>query len=276
MSEPWLDAIADRPWGAVQALVPPGTYEHPPAWALQLRLIRRGSSYLMLDLGAGPRRVYTRPGDLLLSLPDSSTSFALDAPRELIVVCVAPGRAEALVTRTGGGGLRDLAPLTTGPFRNPLVAELCRRLEQPGQYAPASVDAALTLLIAGLLDHARSARTRPRTARLTDGTLQAVLDHIRDRIADPLPVDELAALAGLPRRPFAAEFKRATGMPVHHYVVRQRVDRAVALLRTTDRPIADIAAELGFTHQAHMTRVLRRLTGATPARHRTRARHPRN
>lgn len=272
MSEPWLTAIGDRPWGAVRARVPAGTHEHAAAWALQLRLVRRGSSYVTLDLGAGTRRVHTRPGDLLLSLPHSSTSFVLEAPRHLIVVCVAAERAEALMTRAGGGTCGDLAPLTGGPFRNPLVAELCRRLEQPGEYTAASLDAALALLVASLLEQGRTVRTRPRATRLTGTALNGVLDHVRERIADRLAVDELAALAGMPRRAFAAEFTLATGMPVHQYVLRQRVDRAVDLLTTTERPIADIAAELGFTHQAHMTRVLRRLTGVTPARHRARAR----
>jgi hypothetical protein len=43
-----------------------------------------------------------------------------------------------------------------GPFRNALVAELCRRLEEPGGYTAAALDAALTLLIAALLDQART------------------------------------------------------------------------------------------------------------------------
>jgi AraC family transcriptional regulator len=272
MPEPWLAEIGDRPWGAVRALIPAGHYSHAAAGALQLRLIQRGSSYVTLDLGAGGRRVYTRPGDLLLSLPRSATSFELDAPRHLIVVCIVAERAQALVAKAGGAALGDLAPLTDRPFRNPLVAELCRRLEQPGQHIAASVDAALTLVIATLLDQAGRTRARTRAGRLTGETLRTVLDHIADRIADPLTVDELATVAGLPRRPFAAEFKLATGMPVHQYVLRQRVDRAVELLTETEQPIADIAAELGFAHQAHLTRVVRRLNGATPAQLRARAR----
>jgi AraC family transcriptional regulator len=243
-------------------------YAHAAARVLQLRLVRRGSSYLTLDLGAGARRVYTRPGDLLLSLPHSPTSFDLDAPRHLTVVCVTADHAERLMTLVGGDTVGDLAPLMAGPFRNTLVAELCRRLEGPYEYTSAPLDAALTLLIATLLDQSRNAQTRPRAARLTGATLQLVLDHVERNIADSLAVDDLAALTALSRRPFAAEFKLATGMPVHQYVLCRRVDRAVDLLTRTERPLAEIAAETGFTHQAHVTRVLRRLTGATPARHR--------
>lgn len=274
MSETWLDALGDRPWSAVEAHVPAGRHEHAAAPAVQLRLVRRGSSYVTLDLGAGRRRVHTRPGDLVLSLPHSGTRFELDEPRDLLVVSIAAGHAEGLVRRAGGRSLRDLTALTVGPVRSPLVAELCRRLARPGGYVPAALDAALTLLVATLLEQARAASTRRGGTRLTGATLRQVLDHVERRLADPLPVDELAALVGLPRRAFAAEFKLATGLPVHQYVLRRRADRAVDLLTTTATPIADVAAELGFAHQAHLTRVLRRLTGATPAQHRARAGGP--
>jgi AraC family transcriptional regulator len=178
MSEPWLGWIGDRPWAAMRALVPAGHYAHAAARVLQLRLVRRGSSYLTMDLGAGARRVYTRPGDLLLSLPHSPTSFVLDGSRHLTVVCVAAGPAERLMTVVGGDTVDDLAPLTAGPFRNALAAELCRRLEEPDDYTSAPLDAALTLLIATLLHQARNAGARTRATRLTGATLQLVLDHI--------------------------------------------------------------------------------------------------
>ena len=55
-----------------------GDYRHAPAGVVQLRVIRGGSSYAEIDLGSGLRRVFTRPGDLLLSLPGRATRFKIE------------------------------------------------------------------------------------------------------------------------------------------------------------------------------------------------------
>jgi len=87
-----------------------------------------------------------------------------------------------------------------------------------------------------------------------------------DDLAAPWSADALAMAAGAPRRAFAAAFKEATGLPVHQYLLRRRAERAAALLRETDLPIAEIATRTGFAHQAHLTRVTSELVGASPKR----------
>src|SRR5258708_37372908 len=128
------------PWSVVRFFYPANTYEHPPVGLLQLRLVRRGSSYADIDLGHGSKRVFTRPGDLLLSLPDRSTAFKLAEGRELTLLQIKPKLAELLVQRAGGGALDDLRPLSRRPVRGPLVAELARRpdaaLFHPAQSRP--------------------------------------------------------------------------------------------------------------------------------------------
>jgi AraC family transcriptional regulator len=270
VTQPWL-STGDVPWRAVQVSVPAGRYLHPASGALVLRLVRRGSSHFVIDFGTGRQRVYTRPGDLLLSLPDNSTSFDLDDARDLLIVSVAGKRADELVSRAGGVGLHELAPLIGKPFRNTLAAELCRRLNDSDGQTDASLDDSLAVLVASLLAQARSVSAQAGASRLKKAALTVVLNHVDANVDKQLSVDELAALAGLPRRIFAAEFKRAIGMPVYQYVLRRRVDRATALLSARQLSIAEVAAEVGFTHQAHMSRVVRRLTGLTPAQLRGRA-----
>ena len=60
-------------------------------------------------------------------------------------------------------------------------------------------------------------------------------------------------------------FREATGLPVHQYVLRRRVERAQALLREGKLPINEIALATGFAHQSHLARHMRRLLGVTPA-----------
>ena len=85
------------------------------------------------------------------------------------------------------------------------------------------------------------------------------------RLAEPLRLAELAAAAGLSVSQFARRFKISTGTAPHQYLLGLRVDAAVRLLRASARPIADIAAGCGFSHQEHLTRVLRARLGTTPA-----------
>jgi AraC family transcriptional regulator len=63
---------------------------------------------------------------------------------------------------------------------------------------------------------------------------------------------------------FASLFKRAMGISPHQYVIQQRVERAKLMLSKTDLAIADIALQVGFSSQSHLTQQFKRLTGITP------------
>ena len=89
---------------------------------------------------------------------------------------------------------------------------------------------------------------------------------MRQRLAEPLSLDDLAASAGLSPFHFARQFKVATGHPPHEYHVRLRVDRAQELLRQHGRAwtMAAVAQEVGFSDQSHLARHFRRVVGVTP------------
>ena len=65
------------------------------------------------------------------------------------------------------------------------------------------------------------------------------------RYFEPLDVDDLARAAGLSRAHFSREFRRAFGESPHAYLLTRRLERAAALLRTTDRSVADICFSVG-------------------------------
>ena len=250
-------------WSASRVVYPKGAYEHRPSGLVELRLVIRGSSFAQIDLGAGLRRMFTRPGDLLLSLPDRPTAFHIEDRRELVLLQVAPAYAISLLRRVGGARLDDLAPLLDRPVRDPLAAELCRRLSDGGKAATVH-EWMLGLLLATLYALAGAKALSPPRHVLSRSRLQAIQTYIAAHLDEPHPVEALAARAQLPRRVFAARFRDATGLPVHHYVLRQRALRAAALLASTDLPLAVLAAQCGFAHQAHMGRVMKQLLGRTP------------
>jgi methylphosphotriester-DNA--protein-cysteine methyltransferase len=59
--------------------------------------------------------------------------------------------------------------------------------------------------------------------------------------------------------------RKATGMPVHQYVIRRCVERAALLLREGKLPISQIAMELGFAHQSHLAMHMKRLLSVSPS-----------
>lgn len=107
---------------------------------------------------------------------------------------------------------------------------------------------------------------RPRRAQLPMWRLKRVQDFVSAHIGEPLSLTDLAEAAGLSRMHFAAQFRSATGFRPHDYVLMQRVERAKAMLCTTDIPLAEIALSVGFQAQAHFCTVFKRFESETPGR----------
>jgi AraC-like DNA-binding protein len=88
------------------------------------------------------------------------------------------------------------------------------------------------------------------------------------RYAEALAVDELAGAAGLSRAHFSREFRRAFGESPHAYLLTRRLERAAALLRTTDRSVADICFSVGLQSVGSFTTSFTRTYGVSPTAYR--------
>ena len=94
--------------------------------------------------------------------------------------------------------------------------------------------------------------------------LKRVQDAIAARLAEPLSLEALAAIAGMSPFHFARAFKTKTGCPPHRYVVVQRVERAKVLLRTTGLPITEIAVRVGWENPSKFAAQFKAMVGMTP------------
>jgi AraC-like DNA-binding protein len=88
------------------------------------------------------------------------------------------------------------------------------------------------------------------------------------RYAEPLGVDDLARAAGLSRAHFSREFRRAFGESPHAYLLTRRLERAAALLRTSDRTVAEICLAIGLQGLGSFTTSFKRTYGMTPTAYR--------
>jgi AraC-like DNA-binding protein len=92
------------------------------------------------------------------------------------------------------------------------------------------------------------------------------------RYFEPLGVDDLARAAGLSRAHFSREFRRSFGESPHSYLLTRRLERAAALLRATDRSIADVCFSVGLQSVGSFTTSFTRTFGVSPMAYR--AAHP--
>ncbi|HEY8314406.1 MAG TPA: AraC family transcriptional regulator [Candidatus Baltobacteraceae bacterium] len=119
-------------------------------------------------------------------------------------------------------------------------------------------------LTAHLLRRYSVARERT-TGALGKRQLQEVIGYIHDNAAHDLPLSNLAQIAGLSASHFRKLFKKSTGVSVHQYVIRARVERAVHLLSLGKVSVSDVASQTGFANQSHMARWVQHYTGAVPS-----------
>ena len=106
--------------------------------------------------------------------------------------------------------------------------------------------------------------TEFRNRGLTQTQLQRVVDYIQTHLDRDLSLAELAETLNLSPTYFASEFKQAIEISPHQYVIQQRVKQAKLMLSKTDLAIADIAIQVGFSSQSHLTQHFKRFTGKTP------------
>lgn len=105
---------------------------------------------------------------------------------------------------------------------------------------------------------------RSTSAGLIKWRLKRAVDYIEENLSEPIGLAEIAASTGLTRMHFAAQFRVATGLRPHEYLLRRRVERAQQILLAPNTPVLDVALEVGFQTQAHFTTVFKRFVGQPP------------
>lgn len=167
------------------------------------------------------------------------------------------------------------------PTHDAVVAQLARALlaadTMQGRYSALYVEGIGQAIVTRLLDLARSKdppSVRGRDTALPKWRLRRAVEYVEVHLADAVSLADMAASAGLSRMHFAAQFRTATGLRPHEYLLRERIARAERLLVSSSESLAEIALDVGFQTQSHFTTVFKRFTGQTP--YRWRQGHPTN
>jgi AraC family transcriptional regulator len=131
------------------------------------------------------------------------------------------------------------------------------------------------LLAVQLIRHVLAPRVpvRQRDGALPRARLRAVVEYVEGHLQTGPTLEQMAAVARLSPYHFARQFKAATGLPPHQYVIARRVERAKLLLQAgTTRSLVEVAAHAGFSDQSQFSRHFKRLVGVTPGQYQKPAR----
>lgn len=184
--------------------------------------------------------------------------------------------------RTGPLGLTCLSVVPHGrlslrlDFRAPMIgheppalAALATRAYREFHASDSASDLALEALCMEIAAaHLRASADRDRAA--PPRWLAEARDFLHARLDRPVPLAELAAVAGVHPAHLARTFRLHLGSTPGAYLRRLRIERARHALATSTDPIATIALAMGFSSQAHFTRTFHRLVGLPPAAYRQR------
>jgi AraC family transcriptional regulator len=156
------------------------------------------------------------------------------------------------------------------PVRDPIVEQLGRSLldadQFPDSFGSLYADCISLAIVTRL--HAAGRHAAPgrkaRAPELPRWRLKRAIDYVESHLGETVTLVDLALATGLTRMHFAAQFRAATGLRPHEYLLRRRIERAQEMLTETTMSVVDIALTVGFQTQSHFTTVFKRFTGQPP------------
>lgn len=264
MVQPFLFEMIEK---AEVSLHARGVIRHPADYAIQIHSLDfdvlytiTGTHYVCID---GVDYV-CKPGDVLLVAPNSVFSVRCDEPADQLF-CHFDIKIQSEYQLTGTFQQHRLPESCSG------LAKLCyeqfQRAEEQNLACEPSVGMLCKLFLIEMLqsDEANSVSFISAPQNEKPEALFAVLAHIRDHWSENLSVEELAKMAGYHPSYFSRYFKRYMGISPVRYVNEQRMNLAKHLVSTTDEPIKEIAAQLGFPDQFSFSKKFKGQFGVSPS-----------
>ncbi len=100
--------------------------------------------------------------------------------------------------------------------------------------------------------------------RKNDDSLNRAVAYIRTHVGEKITLHQLAEIAGLSDYYFSHLFKEMTGFSPTNFVIHSRIDEAKRLLLTTDRSVAEIAAQVGYPNSSNLITLFTQRVGCSP------------
>lgn len=253
---------------------PPGEGDFlAAAHTLFVNLTPRPLHYLQRQDGKTHTGLYCH-GDMLITPANTPLFVRWEGEENCLQIQVSASFLARVAAETLGKDGDRITLLPTFQSRNQqleaiatlLMAEVQQRQPSGALY----LDSLANVLAVQLLHHhgTNAVQLPSYDGGLPTYQLNQVLDYVDAGLAEDIKLSDLAGVLDMSPFHFGRMFKQSMGISPHQYVIQQRIERAKRLLKTSDRPIIDIALACGFTSHSHLSKQFRKVVGTTPRTYR--------
>lgn len=220
-----------------------------------------------IEIDSRRKRAIFQPGDLTVVPCGTASNGHVFRTSEFAHVLIEDECVQSVSEEIDGPGKVELVPMLRGSdellrhLAHTLVAELSKGSATDNLYADILSRAIVAHSIRNL---GTSSAVSEKEYKLPNRALGTIVDYISENLERDIRVKDLAAVAGVSASKLHRQFKLAMGVPLHQFVIGQRVKRARELLSGSKLSFVEIAYRTGFADQSHLTRVMRQHTGLTP------------
>ena len=277
-------AVSDRlGWVGLQAVgyrAAPASELNPPAMTHhRLILFARPPEELDLLFEGVKRHVPPPAGSIAVVPAGSPARYRWGGCMDTLNIYLEPGLVARVAAEEFG---LDPARLTIPPLDGLVLPHLRAAMQAVNDELTADTaggslasESLANILAIHLIRHVLAPRQpeRRRDGSLPKGRLRAVVDYLEEHLDAGLSLGQLAAVARLSPYHFSRQFKRATGLPPHQYIIARRIERVRdQLLSGTALSLAEVAVQAGFSDQSQFSHHFKRIVGVTPGEFRMTAR----
>ncbi|WP_431873771.1 helix-turn-helix domain-containing protein [Amycolatopsis sacchari] len=237
----------------------------PAAADLHLVLPMSGSAEMESSDGGRPERIPWVPGRLQVDVPDrpSLRRYRGDESMRSVQVHIPRDTVDTVAAQLGGAVDYEAVAASVAKG-DPLLEEAVRAVGFPDGASELYADSAATFLTTHLLTrHGRLRADSPPERE--DARVRAVVALMRERLAEPVTLADLAAEAHLSVYHLVRVFRNTTGQTPHRFLTRLRIEEAKRLLRDTDLALDAIARRCGFASPGALSTAFLRHTGVRPS-----------
>lgn len=254
---------------------PRGTYQTPGTGDHVLGLVLDPDVLAAMDLGAGRFSFSAGQSPLFLSPAGVGSSIDVGQAHSALLMSIPSSRIRQLVGPDLAALLAQPAAVHAGGFLDAMIIQNMLALAAMDSrddaanraLADGMVSAIVGALARKAIDGGGPSRAY-RTGGLTPAKRRRAEEFMMEDLSSQVTLEQVAAAIGLSPFHFSRSFKISTGQSPSHWRIEARMRRAAALLQSTDLPIGDISAEVGFEAPQAFARSFRHWSGSSPSAYR--------